>query len=718
MCRWLIRALGLPITIGAVIVVCWFGAQTARADEALDEGTLNTETQSEQPDPDADAEQTNTVQSLEMQQPAQAPGSLDPSFGTGGSVFTQTSTDSPPQSQANDVTLQADGKVVAAGSSKDAAGNDEMVVARYAADGTLDPTFGTGGIVRTKGGVSPGSPVSRAHGVRYQPDGKIVAAGTTLSAQQGYTDEFVVVRYMPDGSLDTGFGTGGIVRIQAGQFATPSSGAFGMILQPDGKIVAVGAANDTTDISLVALVRYMPDGSLDTGFGTGGIVRTQVGQASEKGSLGSRGVLQPDGKIVVAAQTIDIYGEAQRMAVVRYMPDGSLDTTTFGTGGIVRTQAGSPAAPTSGASDVAVQPDGKIVLAGATWNTFQIVDVALVRYMPDGSLDTTFGTGGIVRGPGGGPPGGGAEGKAIAIQADGKIVVGGDTAPLFGQPKTGAVFRYLPDGSLDTSFGTGGTQITPPPPAASPAGVIYGVVLQPNGKIVAAGVGYDASTRGFFELALYRLFGIGDAKLTITKAVTPSSVVTGQTATFTLTVTNVGSEVGLLPLVTDDVPPEVVDVTVTTLPAGWTDNSVGNHLDFSADMLAAGETAVFVYTGVVVADPGARITNTATVTWANNDGGSDTSPPVVVEVTAAPEPTLAALPFTGGPPVLAWALAALALIVFGSAPALAGAYRPLSHATVAAKPTSSAVRSHHPGRDSASGGSSAGSDGIIGTWPT
>jgi uncharacterized delta-60 repeat protein len=169
--------------------------------------------------------------------------------------------------------------------------------------------------------------------------------------------------------VTTDFGLGGINR------------AFALVLQPDGKLVAAG----TNNIGF-ALARYLPDGRLDPTFGVGGKVTTDFafGGSDQASAL----ILQPDGKLVAAGSAI-VVDEIFRFALARYRPDGSLDPT-FGTGGRVVTEFGDRA---NRATALVLQPDGKLVAAGATDDG----DFALARYRPDGSLDATFGTGGEVK---------------------------------------------------------------------------------------------------------------------------------------------------------------------------------------------------------------------------------------------------------------------------------------------------------------------------------
>ena len=199
-----------------------------------------------------------------MQMAQAVDGDLDPTFGTGGMVMTDLnrSTD-----LANAVALQSDGKLVVVGQTyKDNDYSDEdFVVTRYNTNGTLDNTFGSRGRVRTDFPALAAVPSS----VVIQPDGKIVVAGGAFPLFT-FAGNFEVVRYNPNGSLDTSFGAGGIVTTTFPE----GSYAFDVALQSDGKIIAAGTVfvdfnpGDQSDTDF-ALARYNQHGTLDASFGNG-----------------------------------------------------------------------------------------------------------------------------------------------------------------------------------------------------------------------------------------------------------------------------------------------------------------------------------------------------------------------------------------------------------------------------------------------------------------
>ena len=288
-------------------------------------------------------------------------GSLDTTFGSGGKVTTDFSGAS---DGADAVALQSDGKIVAAGGTS----SSDFALVRYNRDGSLDPTFGSGGKVTTD--FTPGGNFGFASALALQSDGKIVVAG--------YAGDFALARYNTDGSLDTTFGSGGKVTTDFS-----AQGTFNALaLQPDGRILAGGTYSDD-----FAVLRYNSDGSLDPSFGKNGIVQTHISgydlEGTESNSRVQGLALEPDGKIVSAGGVFSskFVTAKTAFALARYNSDGSLDTT-FGAGGTTPTSFG----PSISAYALAVQPDGKIVAAGggAFGNVF-----AIARYS-NASASTTL----------------------------------------------------------------------------------------------------------------------------------------------------------------------------------------------------------------------------------------------------------------------------------------------------------------------------------------
>jgi uncharacterized delta-60 repeat protein len=350
----------------------------------------------------------------------------------------------------------------------------------YASPGDFDTQFSDDGKVTTDYGVSPPEP-EIGNDMVLQPDGKIIAlvrAGTNTGGTGG-TGAFALARYLPDGSLDSSFGTGGLVKTR---FAEPPHVSLprAVALQPDGKILVGGWEGAFEQVSNLALARYDSHGSLDTSFGTGGKVSVNLCQSQT--GCGSGGDGLGDGirdlRILPNGKILGVGANGIDNLIIRLNPNGSLDTT-FGNGGFLV-----PALGLSGhlfAMELA--ENGKFLAVGTAF-VASADDFLLAKFNADGSLDTTFGNGGSVT-------------TSFTplndlafemVTTTGKIVLvgsAGAASPFGGNgPNMVAVARYNSNGSLDTTFGTGG-MVTKD--LSLRQDVARNVAVQSNGKIVVVG---------------------------------------------------------------------------------------------------------------------------------------------------------------------------------------------------------------------------------------
>jgi uncharacterized delta-60 repeat protein len=440
---------------------------------------------------------------------------LDPTFGTSGIVRTDFAGNI---DQANAVVVQSNGQIIAAGSSfSNSTTVEDFIVARYNANGSLDKRFGKNGKITTDFFRN----VDVINAIAIQPDGQIVVAGVAQLGGNGGTPRvFALARYRSDGQPDTSFGNGGALTTSfGGNFAAASA----LMVQPDGKIVVAGTVdfnpdNPTSGLDF-ALARYNSNGTLDGSFGKGGKVVFDFFGSFDQANAA---VLQPDGKIiVVGSASYDAFNRDIGFALARFNPDGSIDFS-FGTGGKQITDFFGAGANANG---IVLQPDGKFVVAGtASDNATRPVatDIAVARYNADGSLDTSFGTGGETAIPF--ADSATEQGNALALTDDGKIIVAGAAFKTFATPPDFALVRYNSDGSLDKDFASGGTLTTD---IAGGTDVAQAIAIQADGKIVAAGRAF----RNNFDLTLARYRNDGVPTPTPIDT-TPPTAPTGLTATF------------------------------------------------------------------------------------------------------------------------------------------------------------------------------------------
>ncbi len=402
-------------------------------------------------------------------------GTLDTSFNqTGtppGTVVTATGFG---VSQINSIAMQSNGQIVVGGFAVNLGSPANFALARYNTNGTLDTNFGTNGIAT----FQPGAGTNELTSIAIQSNGQIVAGGYI-------SEQFALVRYNTNGTLDTSFGTNGIViTLISGSI---QSNINSIAIQPNGQIVAAGFA--IIGANEFALARYNTNGTLDTSFGTNGVVTTSI-SGSNFSQINSI-TMQSNGQIVAGGYATQIVSGINEFALARYNPNGALDTS-FGTNGVVTTSISG--STNNQINSVLIQSNGQIVAGGST-----IINGAsefvLARYNSNGTLDSSFDTNGIVITSINGSTSSGI--FSIAMQSDGQIIAaGGSSGEL-------ALTRYNTNGSLDTSFGTDGIVTTAI--SGFTSSQINSISIQSNGQIVAAGYVESGSFPFFnYDFALAR----------------------------------------------------------------------------------------------------------------------------------------------------------------------------------------------------------------------
>jgi uncharacterized delta-60 repeat protein len=383
------------------------------------------------------------------------------------------------------------------------------------------------------------------------------ADGKAVMAESTALGHIALARFNPDGTLDTGFGVGGHVITDFSAVASVAAGA----MAPDGKIVIVGERAGGFGVrSEFALARYNPDGSLDPGFGSGGEVVTRVGTSSLYSDASSDVVVQADGKIVVAGYELDPNLNIVSHDLIRYNTDGSLDET-FASGGIANADFG---------YYLALQPDGRIVVAGDVNHTA----LAVARYSSNGSPDISFGVGGEVTANFGRNTFAGD----VALEADGTIVVAGRSGPDL------VMLRYNFDGTADTSFGTGGQT------AISSIDTGYrlysnALAVQADGRIVIAGES-DAPGPNVFQKPFIVRFdsdGTLDPTFNSNGTQTYYSLVPQDMALQGDGKILLATYSGIARLLTNDSPP-----TMTTVVSSQASSVYGDGVSFTASVRSSG----------------------------------------------------------------------------------------------------------------------------------
>ena len=376
------------------------------------------------------------------------------------------------------IAIQADDKTVAAGMAM-ISGANQVALARYKLDGSLDSTFGTNGIVL----VSVGGLSDAASSVAIQTDGKIVIGGSTYNT----TLDFLAIRFLTDGTLDTTFSGDGIAIIPIG---STNDVCRDILIQSDGKIILSGKSQVSSGSNAFGLARLNTDGSLDTNFGTGGVLTTIFGTNSGDFSDCLGIGLQSNGKIVATGEFGQFSGPGA-MPFARYNTDGSLDNT-FGSGGQMLIFQDTTFSDGLG---ITIQSDDKIIIISDDSQMSQDNDLVIARLDQDGNPDNTFGSNGVVISD---LFGADDYGSSVIMQPDGKILVSGYAfnGTSLMDP---FVARFNTNGTSDLTFGTSGAVFSD---FGTGGNTSSSLALQSDGKIVIGGC-ENAGATADFALARY-----------------------------------------------------------------------------------------------------------------------------------------------------------------------------------------------------------------------
>jgi uncharacterized delta-60 repeat protein len=364
-----------------------------------------------------------------------------------------------------------------------------------ARSGEIDPSFGIAG--RTL--IDPQQGRTEILALAVQPDGKIIAVGSTQPSPPASPRKLTVWRHLPHGSPDLTFGVGGAVQAN---FAAESSSGNAVVLQSNGQIVVAGSAGD-----LFAMARLNMDGSLDTTFGAGGMIAARFEPTNpDTVSTASSLAIQSDGKIIIGGDSFlknpvaAGYVTDSNMALARFNGDGSLDGS-FGSNGVITANFGA----FDRVEGLAIQPDGKIIVAGdSAPNSVGPFTSILTRFLSDGTPDSSFGINGLAPAlPGS------FDVAGLALQPDGKVFLAGTAINSQPAAEDFAVARFTRDGVMDISFYYKGLTVLDFGWNGESSGnerrnIVHSLALQPDGMLVVGG--YSASSFALIRIAPYGAF--------------------------------------------------------------------------------------------------------------------------------------------------------------------------------------------------------------------
>ena len=425
-------------------------------------------------------------------------GLIDNTFGDNGFTSTVPNAYNFPTS----IAIQKDKKIIIGGYCYDNNSNSSWFLTRYYSDGNLDAGFGTEGIV-TKSFYHTNLSLDYCTDILLQPDGKILAGGYSYNDFTGY--DFTLVRYNTNGSLDDSFGENGVVRTNISNYSNKSDWGYSIAIQSDGKIIMGGYCEYHLDSNpqvgyYGCLVRYTTDGKLDNSFANNGIKIIEVMNLGDGyGSIQAIGI-NFDGKIIAAGYYDNVINNRWNRSylLLKFNSDGELDSS-FSYDGKVITNLGSILGNYNGS--MIIQPDDKIIFSGSVQDSAGRYNFILAKYNKDGSLDNSFGAGGISKL---------IEGECYKIvqQPDGKVISVGLLAPN-GSVLGSGIVRYNTDGSLDKTFGIDGISYISYSDQTKPGFYSWNAAsILGDGKLVVSGIQYTNSSYYPVVLARYNAFSV------------------------------------------------------------------------------------------------------------------------------------------------------------------------------------------------------------------
>jgi uncharacterized delta-60 repeat protein len=412
-----------------------------------------------------------------------AVGALDTSFDSVGYTTHDSAAGGAGIDVAEDAVIDASGNIIVVGYSHNGT-NYDMAIWRYKDDGSLDPGFNGVGYV-THDGAAGGSGADAGISVTIDTNGKVLVAGYSYN---GTNSDMTVWRYNSDGTLDTGFNTVGYVSHDNLAGGSGNDRANALLIDANGKIVVAGYSSNGTDFDM-ALWRFNSNGSLDTST-------SHHNAAGGAGSdIGRAIAMDNNNKLLITGYSYN--GTDNDMSIWRYDTAFSLDTSFNTTGFATHNNAAGGAGNDEGEA-IGIDSDGNIVVAGFSVNGSN-EDMSLWRYTAAGSLDTSFNTSGVVTHNSAAGGNGNDEGKSLAFDSNGKILVTGFSSN--GTDNDMSLWRYTASGSLDTDFNTLG--FITHNSAAGGSGYDEGsaVLIDNNEKIVIAGRSFNGSNN---DMAVWR----------------------------------------------------------------------------------------------------------------------------------------------------------------------------------------------------------------------
>ncbi len=419
-------------------------------------------------------------------------GTLDPTFGSNGIVFHNNATGGNWRDRGNSVITDRQGRILVTGFSRNSSGDRDMVIWRFNPDGTLDTSFGTNGVV-VHHNAAGGNGHDTGFSIVLDSQGRILVTGYSENSSGNY--DMVIWRFNSDGTLDNSFGTNGVVVYD--NTASPGSydTGYSLTLDSQERILVAGRSNGT-----MAIWRLNRDGTFDTTFDSDGIVLyDDINFLFQGNSI----TIDSQGRILVTGYRDDyngLIGNGFDMIIWRYNSDGTLDTS-FGTNGVVVHNNAAGGNGTDVGRSITLDSQGRILVTGYSENSSSNHDMVIWRFNSDGTLDTSFGTNGVVvhhNAAGGNED---DEGRSIIVDGQSRILVAGSSWNSGGNHDM-VIWRFNSDGTLDTSFGTNGAVVHHNAAGGNRHDRGFSIVLDSQGRILVTG--HSRNSSGDDDMVIWR----------------------------------------------------------------------------------------------------------------------------------------------------------------------------------------------------------------------
>ena len=368
-------------------------------------------------------------------------GTLDSSFGNGGIVVHGNAAGGNGNDLGNSITTDSQGRILVTGVSRNTADNFDMAIWRYNSDGTMDTAFNSNS---TTPGIVVHGDAAGGNSHDYGNSITTDSQGRILVAGNswdGSNYDMVIWRYMPDGSLDSTFGNNGIVVHDNAAGGNKHDYGFSITIDSQGRILVTGSSFNGSDYDMVIWC-YDSSGAPCSGFGAGGVVVDDSAAGGNDYDSGLSVTTDSQDRILVTGDSYNSSNNSD-MVIWRYMPDGSLDST-FGNNGIVVHDNASGGNSDDEGSSITIDSQERILVTGYSYNSSNNSDMVIWRYMPDGSLDSTFGNNGIVVHDNASGGNSDDEGRSITIDSEDRILVTGYSYNSSDNSEDMVIWRYMP----------------------------------------------------------------------------------------------------------------------------------------------------------------------------------------------------------------------------------------------------------------------------------